>query len=71
MAWLDTGTPESLLQAANFIHTVQSRQGLQIGCLEEIAYRNGYIDRGMLRKRAELLGTSEYGRYVQQLAEGE
>lgn len=69
MAWLDTGTPESLLQAAHFIHTIQTRQGLQVACLEEIAYRCGYIDREQLRTLATQLGPSEYGQYVRQLAE--
>jgi glucose-1-phosphate thymidylyltransferase len=63
-AWLDTGTHESLLEAANFVAVVEKRQGLKIGCLEEIAYRLGYIDEAALRKQAEPLKNSEYGRYL-------
>jgi glucose-1-phosphate thymidylyltransferase len=64
IAWLDTGTHESLLQAANFVEVVQSRQGLQIACLEEIAWRNGFIDAAQLERLAQGLGSSQYGRYV-------
>jgi len=63
-AWLDTGTPESLLQAGNFIQAVESRQGLKIGCPEEIAYRKGLIDRSQLEKLATALAKTEYGRYL-------
>ena len=61
-AWLDTGSPDSLMQAANFIQTIEQRQGQQIACPEEIAYRQGWID-------ATALGKTEYGRYLQQLLE--
>lgn len=68
VAWLDTGTYESLLQAGNFVETIQTRQGLKIACLEEIAYRNGYIDRAQLRALGEEMSKNEYGRYLLQLA---
>jgi len=64
MAWLDTGTHESLLEAASFIETVERRQGLKIACPEEIAFRNGYIDSEQVRKIAEPLGKSGYGDYL-------
>ena len=67
-AWLDTGTHESLLQASSFVHTVQTRQGLKISCIEEIAYRMGYIDAAQLLKLAEPLAKNEYGKYLQRLA---
>ena len=67
-AWLDTGTHESLLQASSFVHTVQTRQGLKISCIEEIAYRMGYIDAAQLLKLAEPLSKNEYGKYLQRLA---
>ena len=66
-AWLDTGTPGSLQQAASFIQTVQERQGLQISCLEEIAFRRGYIDAGQLAKLAEPVRHNEYGQYLLRL----
>ncbi len=67
-AWLDTGTHESLLQAATFVQTIQTRQGLKISCIEEIAYRMGYIDALQLLKLAEPLSKNEYGKYLQRLA---
>ena len=67
-AWLDTGTHESLLQAGAFVHTIQTRQGLKISCIEEIAYRMGYIDSTQLEKLAEPLAKNEYGQYLQRLA---
>ena len=67
-AWLDTGTHESLLQAGSFVHTIQTRQGLKISCIEEIAYRMGYIDEAQLLKLAEPLAKNEYGKYLQRLA---
>ena len=63
-AWLDTGTHESLLEASQFISTIEHRQGLKIACPEEIAYRLGYIDAGQLRELARLMGGSTYGRYL-------
>ena len=67
-AWLDTGTHESLLQAGSFVHTIQTRQGLKISCIEEIAYRMGYIDEAQLLKLAEPLAKNDYGKYLQRLA---
>lgn len=67
-AWLDTGTHESLLQAASFVQTIQARQGLKIACIEEIAYRMRYIDSEQLMKLAEPLAKNEYGQYLQYLA---
>ena len=64
MAWLDTGTHEGLLEAANFIETIQKRQGLYIACLEEIAYLKGYIDVKQLLKTAEELKKTDYGQYL-------
>jgi glucose-1-phosphate thymidylyltransferase len=63
-AWLDTGTHETLIQASNFIETIEERQGLKVACLEEIAYRMGYIDDRQLEALAESLIRSGYGRYL-------
>ncbi|MEM6460780.1 MAG: glucose-1-phosphate thymidylyltransferase RfbA [Pseudomonadota bacterium] len=63
-AWLDTGTHGSLLDAGNFVRTLQARQGLQVGCPEEIAYRNGWIDDGQLMDRARQFAKSDYGDYL-------
>ena len=68
MAWLDTGTHESLLQASNFIHTMEERQGLKISCIEEIAYKRKYIDKAQLLRLAEGLNNSEYGKYLLEIA---
>lgn len=68
MAWLDTGTHESLLQASNFIHTIESRQGLKVSCPEEIAYKRGFIDKAQLLKLAEGLKNNSYGQYLFNLA---
>ncbi|MFL5296758.1 MAG: glucose-1-phosphate thymidylyltransferase RfbA [Phenylobacterium sp.] len=68
-AWLDTGTHDSLIQAGEFIRAVEQRQGLRIGCLEEIAYRRGWIDAAQLRTLADSLAKSEYGQYLRSLAE--
>ncbi len=67
-AWLDTGTPESLLAASQFIAAVEERQGLKIGCLEEVAFRMGYIGKSELAACAKELGNSLYGAYLAQLA---
>ena len=64
MAWIDTGTPASLLEAGNFIAAIQERQGLQIACLEEIAWRLGYISDAELVALAAPLGQSAYGAYL-------
>ena len=64
MAWLDTGTQESLLEAALFVHTIQRRQGLSIACPEEIAYRQGFITATELQSLAEKVGKSRYGQYL-------
>ena len=69
MAWLDTGTHESLLQACNFIQTLQERQGLMVACLEEIAFNMGYIDREQLARCAAGLKKSSYGKYLLHLVE--
>lgn len=68
IAWLDTGTCQGLLQAANFVEAIQTRQGFYIACLEEIAFRNGYIDKAQLLKRANELGKTEYGGYLREIA---
>jgi glucose-1-phosphate thymidylyltransferase len=67
-AWLDTGTHESLLQASSFVQTIEDRQGLKIACIEEIAYRMGYIDREELLRLAQPLKKNDYGKYLEQLA---
>lgn len=64
-AWLDTGTHSSLLDAGNFVRTLQARQGLQTGCLEEIAFARGWINHGQLAERAKLFAKNEYGRHLQ------
>ena len=66
-AWLDTGTHESLLEASTFIETIEKRQGLKIACIEEIAYRLGFIDAGQLRQLAEPLRKNSYGQYLLKL----
>jgi glucose-1-phosphate thymidylyltransferase len=71
IAWLDTGTHESLLDAANFIKVVVDRQGLKIACLEEIAYRKGYIDAEQVRRIAEPLQQNGYGQYLLELLRAE
>jgi glucose-1-phosphate thymidylyltransferase len=67
IAWLDTGTHESLLQAAMFIEAIENRQGLKVCCPEEIAYRAGYIDAAQVEKLAAAMGTSAYGQYLKDL----
>ncbi|MGI6496507.1 MAG: glucose-1-phosphate thymidylyltransferase RfbA [Kiritimatiellia bacterium] len=67
VAWLDTGTYESLLQAGNFVQTVQVRQGLKVACLEEIGYHKGWIDDDALAARAQAMANNDYGRYLKQL----
>lgn len=71
IAWLDAGTQESLLQAANFVQVVEERQGWMISCPEEIAYRMGYIDKEGLRKQADKISANQYGQYLLRLLEDE
>ncbi len=66
-AWLDTGTIDSLIQAANYVETIEARQGFKIACLEEVAYRQGFIDAGDLERLAQKL-PNDYGRYIRELA---
>ncbi|NLG35010.1 MAG: glucose-1-phosphate thymidylyltransferase RfbA [Lentisphaerae bacterium] len=68
-AWLDTGTHESLLQASNFVQTIEERQGLKIACLEEIAFRSGWIDSDRLRELGRSMEKNSYGQYLIQLAD--
>ena len=67
MAWLDTGTHESLLEAGQFIATIENRQGLKVACPEEIAYRKGYIDAAKLQQLAQPLKKNAYGQYLLRL----
>jgi glucose-1-phosphate thymidylyltransferase len=69
MAWLDTGTHDSLIEAANFVETIQKRQGFYISCIEEIAYRKGFIDQKQLIELAEPMKETEYGKYLLEIAE--
>jgi glucose-1-phosphate thymidylyltransferase len=69
IAWLDTGTHDSLIEAASFIQTIEKRQGLKVACLEEIAYRQGYISADYLRELATKMGKSSYGQYLVRLLE--
>ncbi|HAT4981979.1 TPA: glucose-1-phosphate thymidylyltransferase RfbA [Serratia marcescens] len=66
-AWLDTGTHDSLIEASQFIHTIEKRQGFKVACLEEIAYRKGWLAREQLAAEAKLLGKTLYGQYLSQL----
>ena len=70
-AWLDTGTHASLLDAGNFVRTLEERQGLQSGCPDEIAFQQGWIDREALAARAKLFGKNDYGRYLARRLDGE
>jgi glucose-1-phosphate thymidylyltransferase len=70
VAWLDTGTPVALLQAANFVQTIQERQGLRASCPEEISFRMGWIDEEQLERLAKQLAKTEYGEYLHALARG-
>ena len=66
-AWLDTGTPESLLEASEYVHAIEKRQGQRIACLEEIAFKLGWIDENQLRAKAKEMARSSYGQYILQL----
>ena len=70
-AWLDTGTHESLLQAATFVQTIEERQGLMLACVEEIAYRMGYLDRDGVRRLAEAMRANSYGQYLLRMLDHE
>ena len=70
MAWLDTGNHDSLLDASNYVAAIQKRQGLYISCIEEIAYRQGFIDRQQLLVLADTMKTTDYGRYLYDIAKG-
>jgi glucose-1-phosphate thymidylyltransferase len=67
MAWLDTGTHDSLLEAAQFVQTIERRQGLKVCCPEEIAYRQGFIDAAQVEKLAATLAKSGYGKYLKDM----
>ena len=71
MAWLDAGTHDSLLEAGNYIETIQKRQGLYVACIEEIAYRQGFIGRDQVRRLADGLKNTEYGGYLNELADND
>src|SRR5947209_1349482 len=71
IAWLDTGTHDALMQASNYIHAIEARQGLMVACLEEIAYRMGYITAADVRRLATSMGSSAYGQYLLRLLEHE
>jgi glucose-1-phosphate thymidylyltransferase len=67
-AWLDTGTPDSLTEAADFVRALEKRQGFRVACPEEVSYRMGFIDRRQLTELGRALGASSYGRYLQAIA---
>jgi glucose-1-phosphate thymidylyltransferase len=70
-AWLDMGTPESLLEASSFIETIEKRQGLKVACIEEVAYRMGYIDAGQVKALAQVYQANDYGKYLLSLLSGD
>lgn len=70
-AWLDTGTHESLLEAAQFVETIEKRQGYKIACLEEIGFNNGWLSKGKVKKQAQELRKNSYGEYLMALVKGE
>ena len=69
-AWLDTGNPDSMLDATNFVAAFQKRQGLYISCIEEIAYKKGFIDKNQLLELAKPLMKTDYGKYLTEVANG-
>ena len=69
-AWLDTGTHQSLIEASNFIATIEERQGLKVACPEEIAYRKGFIDADRVKKLAAPLSKNQYGQYLLKIIKG-
>ena len=69
-AWLDTGTHDSLVEASEFVRVVQKRQGVQVACLEEIAWQQGFITTRQLRERGEVFAKTDYGRYILRVADG-
>ena len=69
-AWLDTGTMDSLVEAADFVQMIEKRQGIKISAIEEIAYKNGWIDRDTLLESAERYGKSPYGEHLKRVADG-
>ena len=71
MAWLDTGTPDGMLKAAEYVEAVQSRQGFYVSCIEEIAWRRGFIATEQLQKLGEELKMTDYGQYLLDLVAGE
>lgn len=70
-AWLDTGTHDSLLEASQFIHTIEKRQGYKVACLEEIAYKKGWLSKEQVQAQAKLLAKTGYGQYLQRMIDGE
>lgn len=69
-AWLDTGTHDSLIEASQFIHTIEKRQGLKVACLEEIAFRKGWITKSQLADLAKSLEKTDYGKYLYSVISG-
>ena len=68
--WLDSGTHESMLEASNYIHTIEKRTGLKIACIEEIAYKLGYINKSKFEKLIDSIGKNQYGEYLKKIVNG-
>lgn len=66
-AWLDTGTHDSLVEASHFIHTIEKRQGMKVACLEEIAFRKGWLSKAQVAEQVKILSKTDYGRYLENL----